>query len=294
MRTLGFVISLLVHLLLLLLLLQVRFPMIEIPVKMQVIQVVPMSPPAAVEPPAPLPVYVRPFVLKGGAPGPARGGAGGKGTAPEAASSRPPGPARRGPIPAEPTPAHGTGMPDAGAERPAPVPPAENRPRLKIDMDRVSRKLKEENSSSPPPAGSGFPAGPAIAGLPFGDAPRVGNARPGGEGGDGTASTALAGNAFFDSRGYDITPWAKRMVYRVKKNWIFPPASQYGLKGTVGIYLLIERDGAVSRVFIRKTSNIRPFDQAAFNAIELSAPLPPLPDDFPNENLPAYLLFYYN
>jgi TonB family protein len=84
------------------------------------------------------------------------------------------------------------------------------------------------------------------------------------------------------------------MVYRVKKNWIFPPASLYGLKGTVGIFVLIERDGAVSRVFIRKTSAVRPFDQAAFNAIELSAPLPPLPDDYPRENLAAYLLFYYN
>jgi TonB family protein len=294
MRILGFFISFLVHLLLLLLLIQVRIPMIGIPVRTQVIQIVPMSPPPLLEPPAPLPVYVRPFVLKGGAPGPARGEAGGKGPAPKAAPSRPSAPARRAAVPAGQPPAQRAGMPAAGAERAAPLPPPENRPRLKIDMDRVSRKLKEESTSSQPPAGSGFPAGPEIAGLPFDDSPRVGGAPAGGAGGDGTASTALAGNAFFDSRGYDITPWAKRMVYRVKKNWIFPPASQYGLKGTVGIYVLIERDGAVSRVFIRKTSNIRPFDQAAFNAIELSAPLPPLPDDFPNENLPAYLLFYYN
>jgi TonB family protein len=84
------------------------------------------------------------------------------------------------------------------------------------------------------------------------------------------------------------------MVYRVKRNWIFPPASAYGLKGVVGIYLLVKRDGSLSGVHIRKTSGVRPFDQAAFNAIELSLPLSPLPDDFPHEDLPAYFLFYYN
>ena len=84
------------------------------------------------------------------------------------------------------------------------------------------------------------------------------------------------------------------MVYRVKKNSIFPPVTGYGLKGMVGIYVLIERGGSLGQIHIRKTSGIRPFDQAAFNAIELSTPLPPLPDDFPCDDLPAYLLFYYN
>ena len=175
---------------------------------------------------------------------------------------------------------------------PGPAPPAANGARLTVDLDRVSRKLQEKSAAARAEVGAGFLAS---AGLPFGDVPGAAGRRAArGAGGDGTASMALGGNAFFDARGYDITPWAKRMVYRVKKNWIFPPVSLYGLKGAVGIYVLIERDGAVSRVFIRKTSAIRPFDQAAFNAIELSAPLPPLPDDFPRENLPAYLLFYYN
>ncbi|HEX7502910.1 MAG TPA: TonB family protein [Acidobacteriota bacterium] len=294
MRALGFLVSLLVHLLLLLLLIQVRIPMIGIPVRTQVIQIVPMSPPPAVEPPAPLPVYVRPFVLKGGAPGPARAGSSAKSGAAGSALPRAVVPPRRVPGPPGQPSVPAGGMSAAAAVTTAPAPPAEHSPRLTVDLDRVARKLKEKNASDRSAGGTGFPAGPVDAGLPFDAAPLGGNAPAGGEGGDGTASMALAGNAFFDSRGYDITPWAKRMVYRVKKNWIYPPASLYGLKGTVGIYVLIERDGAVSRVFIRKTSNIRPFDQAAFNAIELSAPLPPLPDDFPHENLPAYLLFYYN
>lgn len=286
MKVLGFLISLLVHLLFLLLLLQVRFPMIEIPGKAQVIQVVPMSPPLALEPRAPRPVYVRPFVLKGGAPGRA-GAAATAGRQP--AFSRAQVPPRRAPGPTRRPSLAGVGSPAPPAAETVPEPPAGNSARLTVDLDRLSRKLKEKNAG----AEAGFRASVA---LPFAEAPAAGGASgpARGRGGDGTASMALAGNAFFDARGYDITPWAKRMVYRVKKNWIFPPASLYGLKGAVGIFVLIERDGAVSRVFIRKTSAVRPFDQAAFNAIELSAPLPPLPDDYPRENLAAYLLFYYN
>ena len=282
MKALGFLLSLLVHLLFLLLLLQARFPMIEIPGKAQIIQVVPMSPPPALEPPAPRPVHVRPFVLKGGAPGRAGGAPAATAGHARPALSRAQVPPRRAPVPSrQPS------LPGAGT----PTPPAGNSARLTVDLDRLSRKLKETNAAARTDAGAGFPASAA---LPFADAPAAGSASALGQGGDGTGSMALGGNAFFDARGYDITPWAKRMVYRVKRNWIYPPASLYGLKGTVGIYVLIERDGAISRVFIRQTSAIRPFDQAAFNAIELSAPLPPLPDDFPRENLAAYLLFYYN
>jgi outer membrane biosynthesis protein TonB len=294
MKTLGFLISLLVHLLVLLFLVQVRFSMIEIPAKTQIIQIVPMSPPLPVEPPAPPPVYVRPFVLEGGAAGHARGGSFAKGAAAEAAIPRGKAAPRRGPGPSGPPPPAGTGVQVTAAAKTAPEPPAKNRPRLTIDMDRISRKLKEKGVSARAALETGFPAGPANDGLPFTDVPPAAGSSASGAGGDGTASTALGGHAFFDSRGYDITPWAKRMVYRVKKNWIFRPLSPYGLKGTVGIYLLIERDGAVSSIYIRKTSNIRPLDQAAFNAITLSVPLPPLPDDFPHANLPAYLLFYYN
>jgi hypothetical protein len=171
---------------------------------------------------------------------------------------------------------------------------------LTIDLGRISQRLRERKAAAERPDKPGFADDAEVGSLPF-DAAAAGGegddaSRAGGglSSGDGTSSNALGGNAFFDSRGYDITPWAKRMLYRVKKNWLFPPVSEVGLKGVVGIYLLIGRDGAIGNVHIRKTSGIRPFDQAAFNAIELSVPLPPLPDDFPHKDLPAYLLFYYN
>ncbi len=290
MKLLGFLFSLLLHILFLLLLLHARFPMGDIPARLQVIEIVPLAPPAATAQlkPAPAPplIYVRPFVLKGGVPGAPRGVAAGKG-APRLYASHAAG---RGLVPGAGTgsePAPATRKPETVAESTAAASGEQGKGRLTIDLRRIEHELTGKGSHGK--AGVAGAVGDAAGGkgLPFG------NSLGKGEGGDGTASTALAGNAFFDSRGYDITPWAQRMVYRVKKNWIMPPASIYGLKGTVGIYVVIGRDGGIARIFIRKASGIRPLDQAAFNAIRLSAPLAPLPDDFPYDDLPAYLLFYY-
>jgi TonB family protein len=292
MKPLGFLVSLLVHLLFLLLLMRVQFPVPEGAMALQVIQIVPMSPPR----PAPPLVYVRPFVLRGGARGSASGGIPGKKTVPLAGSRQarqaaaPPGRVSRAVVPAATGEKETSVLPQG--ERLA---VKEERPRFAVDMGRISRELREKLASGQ--AASGPRIGDeAQEGLPFGDLPRSGSGAGGNipSGGDGTTRHALGGSAFFDSRGYDITPWAKRVVYRIKTNWIFPAVSGFGLKGIVGIYVLIERDGTIGSVYIRRASGIRPFDQAAFNAIELSAPLPPLPDDFPRENLPAYLLFYYN
>jgi len=292
MKPLGFLISILVHLLFFLLIIMVRFPVIELDREPQIIQIVPMSPPLALSQPllAPAQVYVRPFILKGGARGPGSGKAAGA----KADSSRVPFSQGESEPPSSLTRQSGTGKAPAAAPGPGVQDAAGRRTKLTVDLARLSQRLREQNAAAVRPGDAGSGAGDAVEGLPFGDPYAGGEGGGVSPAGDGTSSHALGGNAFFDSRGYDITPWAKRMVYRVKKNWIFPPVSEYGLKGVVGIYMRIGRDGAIGSIQIRKASGIRPFDQAAFNAIELSAPLPPLPDDFPNPDLPAYLLFYYN
>jgi TonB family protein len=182
-------------------------------------------------------------------------------------------------------------LPRSGGETQAGVAGSSGR-HLEIDTQRLARALRRDGTNGDP-AESGAPFAEPLswsggaASLPAGgDGTRLG-------GGDGTASTAFGGSAFFASGGYDITPWAQRMVYRVKKNWILPMAPTFSMRAEVGIYLVIGRDGSVSRILIRKASGIRPYDQAALNAIRLSAPLPALPDDFPRADLPAYFLFHY-
>jgi len=113
-----------------------------------------------------------------------------------------------------------------------------------------------------------------------------------GQMGGGTPTTA--GAAFFDAKGYDITPWAQRAVYRVKQNWIVPPYSHLGLTGSVGVYVVFGRDGKCRDLQVKLTSGIKPLDQAAWNALVLSIPFQELPADFPNPDLPAYFIFRYN
>ncbi len=117
----------------------------------------------------------------------------------------------------------------------------------------------------------------------------------GGEGGTGGEGIqGFAGSAYFDSGGYDITPWAKEVIEKVKRNWLVPIAAKYGIQGITGLYLVFERDGKVSSLSLTRKSGVISFDQAASNAVISSIPFPKLPSDFPKENLPAYFFFYYN
>lgn len=118
--------------------------------------------------------------------------------------------------------------------------------------------------------------------------------RGGGGGTEGEGIQGFAGSAYFDSGGYDITPWAKEVIEKVKRNWLVPIAAKYGIKGITGIYLVFERNGDVSSMSLFRKSGVISFDQSATNAIISSIPFPKLPVDFPKENLPAYFFFYYN
>ncbi len=113
-------------------------------------------------------------------------------------------------------------------------------------------------------------------------------------GGGGDGITAYAGGAYFNSKGYDVTPWAKRIVYRIKRNWLIPEAARVGLKGVVGVYVIFGKNGRVLHMELRQSSRIGSYDQAAMNAFTLSNPFPELPDDFPNPDMEAYFLFHYN
>lgn len=277
-------ISLLLHLLAMVLLL--RVPMTVQVHRLSVnkpIEVVPMSPPLkmprlappppaappqAAKPKADVPIIVRPFTLPA-TPGRPGGGTP-QGDTRGSGSNVPPAPQpqKTPPVPAPPA-----------KEEKKPPPPG----RLVINLREIEKKLQEEKNAA---ANTPFNSAVDLARIPFGEGH--------GEGDGGSPVTAYGGSAFFDAHGYDITPWAQRAVYRVKANWLFPPAVSAGIKGVVGVYLVIERDGRISSMEIRQTSGIQPFDQAALNALKLSVPFAELPFDFPRRNLPAYFIFHYN
>lgn len=93
-----------------------------------------------------------------------------------------------------------------------------------------------------------------------------------------------------DVRSYDLMPWARNVVEIIQKNWT-TPASPSQAGSAVEIAVLISKNGEISMAEVIAPSNDRDFDQAAQLAIELSSPLPRLPDDFPAASVEISFVF---
>ncbi len=77
---------------------------------------------------------------------------------------------------------------------------------------------------------------------------------------------------------------------RIERNW--RPINT-GKTLATRVYFRIGTDGKIQRVYIEKpTGNIN-FDRSAFDAVRLSDPFPPLPDDFENDTLGVHFDFIY-
>ena len=99
---------------------------------------------------------------------------------------------------------------------------------------------------------------------------------------------------FFDTQGFDLGPWANRVIAIVRSNWIVPVAAELGVKGVVAVSFQVERSGRIINIQVVSTSGTPSFDQAAVNALKTSNPFPALPADFPRPVLPGVFRFYYN
>jgi TonB family protein len=124
-----------------------------------------------------------------------------------------------------------------------------------------------------------------------GDGLDLGNA-----GGGGDKGYAEQGPLSFETQWYDWGDYAQSMVSRIRVNWYanMPQLIRTGIAGVVTIRFTIQRDGRITDVILVNSSGHPPYDFAARKAIELSSPLNPLPQDFPNPNERVTAMFYYN
>ena len=129
-----------------------------------------------------------------------------------------------------------------------------------------------------------------VASLGGGDGLDLGNIAGGEKG------YAEQGPLSFETQWYNWGPYAQSMVSRIRVNWYanMPQLIRSGIGGVVTIRFMIQRDGRITDVTILKSSGHPPYDFAARKAIELSSPLNPLPQDFPNPNERVTAMFYYN
>ena len=97
----------------------------------------------------------------------------------------------------------------------------------------------------------------------------------------------------FDSKGVDFGPWLRRFIAQIRRNWFVPYAAM-SLRGHVVLSFKVHRDGSITELQINQPSAIDAFTKSAFNAIKLSNPTVPLPLEFPDENAPFIVSFYFN
>ena len=103
-----------------------------------------------------------------------------------------------------------------------------------------------------------------------------------------------SGPLSFDTVGYDWGAYAAEMIRKIKRNWDVPALARYGVKGRITIRFFILKDGRVEMEKILSPSGHPPFDNAAFQAIARSSAFRPLPDDLGHDREGVTVTFFYN
>jgi len=99
-----------------------------------------------------------------------------------------------------------------------------------------------------------------------------------------------------DTMGVDFNPYLLRILSLVRRNWysVIPEIARLGKQGRVVLEFSILRNGNVPDLILRGSSGTDSLDQAALSSIHLSAPFPPLPAEFPGQDIRLRFIYLYN
>ena len=109
--------------------------------------------------------------------------------------------------------------------------------------------------------------------------------------------------AQFDTRGYDLGAYLNEVLRRIEGHWRgnMPPLIRTGISGATFVALSIRRQtdangDEVARLVIERSwpSGQPAYDAGARFALQLSDPLPPIPDYYPYDDISGRLGFLYN
>jgi TonB family C-terminal domain len=97
----------------------------------------------------------------------------------------------------------------------------------------------------------------------------------------------------FDAKGVDFSPWLRRFVGQIRRNW-FVPESALREKGQVVVTFRVDKTGRITDVAVRTPSSVAAFNNSAFGAVLASNPTVPLPPEYPDESAFFTVTFYFN
>lgn len=190
--------------------------------------------------------------------------------------------------------------PPAGAAPQTQVVPALS---LKFQESMAARSRSGQESElkitlGPPGSKPGPPAGAKAAAPDFYSyLTGPGGSRTGSYG-TGTAKAGRAGGGQKASmsiplKGYNLTPWAQRVLELVVKNWNLPWVGRLADKAIVKLTVVFRKNGEVASLELVEGATLDALAEAALNAVRMSFPFPSLPDDFPADLLQASFEFDY-
>lgn len=149
----------------------------------------------------------------------------------------------------------------AEPEPPRPAPPPKEQPAPTRPSPKAEKPAERRPPSPPerPKQRRGSPLGSSTGSSPFG-----------------------ASGVGLDNPDFTYSYYVDQMLAMIGSNWARPPVAQ---RVECVVHFRIARDGVVSDLRLVESSGDRAFDDAAMRAVELAAPLPPLPASFNSESL---------
>ena len=89
----------------------------------------------------------------------------------------------------------------------------------------------------------------------------------------------------------DFGPYMRELQRRIKRNW-HPPRGNESKR--VQLLFKVSRDGRLLRLNVSKSSGVSDADDAALEAVKMSAPFRPLPPEYQGSDIDIQFTFDYN
>ncbi len=106
------------------------------------------------------------------------------------------------------------------------------------------------------------------------------------------SSGSKFGGAAIDNASFDYPYWFVQAFDKIERNWRNPVFSNQPLSCI--IYFQVIRSGRIIKTEIEQSSGVDAFDGGCERAVNISQPLPPLPDQFADEIIGIHLEFPYS
>ena len=227
------------------------------------------------------------------------------------------------PVQQAPAPQPQTPAPKAPAPRPAPAPVSVPKPTVKPQSNFNIPIPKSNIPQVTQPSSAPVTSAPKIGGSGTGTSGKSTSPAPsfspttGSNGGAGGTGTGTGGGGRFSNatgsgsgnvgnpgpgnpkgapgidaiKEPDFGPYMKELQRRIKMNWDPPKGNE---SKRVVLLFSIARDGRLLNVKVHRSSGLPAADNAAIDAVKLTAPFRPLPPEFKGNSVDIQFTFDYN